>query len=100
MSTKHVVAVTLGSSKRDFSFDTEFLGQPFRVTRLGADNDTDKAWELMRRNQSKADAIGLGEVGDHYHVGQNTVINKEARRLLKVVTRVPATTGAKLRRLL
>jgi hypothetical protein len=54
----------------------------------------------MRRHQAKADAIGLGEVGDHYHVGQDTVINKETRRLLKVVTRVPATTGAKLRRLL
>jgi predicted amino acid dehydrogenase len=100
MSTKHVVGVTLGSSERDFTFETEFLGQPFRVTRLGADDDTNKAWDLMRRYQSKADAIGLGEVGDHYHVGQNTVTNKETHRLLKVVTRVPVTTGAKLRRLL
>ena len=100
MSMKHVVSVTLGSSQRDFSFETEFLGQPFRITRLGADDDTNKAWELMRRYQSKADAIGLGEVGDHYHVGQYTVTNKETQRLLKVVTRVPVTTGAKLRRLL
>ena len=100
MSKKKVVAVTLGSSKRDFTFETEFLGHQFQVKRMGADNDTTKAWELMRRQQTLADAIGLGEIGDHFQVGQNTVINKETRRLLNVVTRVPATTGATLRRLL
>ena len=97
---KKVVTVTLGSSKQDFSFDTSFLGQRFRVTRMGADDDTGKAWELMRRQQATADAIGLGEIGDHYQVGQATLVNKETQRLLKVVTRVPATTGATLRRLL
>jgi len=97
---KKVVTVTLGSSKQDFSFETDFLGHHFQVKRLGADNDTGKAWELMRRHQTTADAIGLGEIGDHYHVGQDTRINKETHRLLNVVTRVPATTGARLRRLL
>jgi len=97
---KKVVTVSLGSSKQDFSFETDFLGQRFQVRRLGADDDTGRAWELMRRWQTKADAIGLGEIGDHWHVGQSTVVNKETRRLLNVVTRVPATTGATLRRLL
>lgn len=97
---KKVVTVTLGSSKQDFSFETDFLGHRFAVRRLGADGDTTKAWELMRRQQANADAIGLGEIGDHYQVGLNTVTNKETERLLNVVTRVPATTGATLRRLL
>ncbi len=97
---KKVVTVTLGPSKQDFTFQADFLGQRFQVKRLGADNDTGKAWELMRRHQTTADAIGLGEIGDHYHVGQDTRINKETKRLLNVVTRVPATTGARLRRLL
>ncbi len=97
---KKVVTVSLGSSKQDFSFETDFLGHHFQVKRMGADNDTGKAWELMRRQQANADAIGLGEIGDHWNVGQNTVVNKETKRLLNVVTRVPATTGATLRRLL
>ncbi len=97
---KTVVTVTLGSSKQDFSFKTQFLGEDFEVKRMGADNDTGKAWELMRRQQATADAIGLGEIGDHYQVGLRTVVNKETKRLLNVVTRVPATTGATLRRLL
>ena len=97
---KKVVTVSLGPSRQDFSFETNFLGQRFSVKRMGADDDTGKAWELMRRQQATADAIGLGDIGDHYQVGQSTVINKETHRLLKVVTRVPATTGATLRRLL
>ena len=59
---KKVVTVSLGSSKQDFSFQTDFLGHPFQVTRVGADDDIGQAWELMRRHQAKADAIGLGEV--------------------------------------
>lgn len=97
---KKVITVSLGSSKDDFSFETQFLGQRFQVQRLGANDDMAQAWELMRRHQAEADAIGLGEVADHFHVGQNTVVNKETHRLLNVVTRVPATTGNKLRRLL
>ena len=97
---KKVVTVSLGSSKQDFRFETDFLGQRFQVQRLGADDDIGKAWELMRRHQASADAIGLGEVGDHFHVGQSTLINKETHRLHNVVTRVPATTGNRLRRLL
>ncbi len=97
---KKVTTVTLGSSSQDFTFKTNFLGEDFEVTRLGADNDTTKAWELLRRQQGFSDAIGIGEIGDHYQVGLRTVVNKETQRLLNVVTRVPATTGATLRRLL
>ena len=97
---KKVVTVTLGPSKKDFEFRTTFLGQEFSVRRLGADKDSSKAWELMRRQQANADAIALGDTVDHYHVGLRTVVNKESQRLMQVVTRVPVTTGASLRRLL
>ncbi len=97
---KKVITVTLGAKAQDFSFKTKFLGEDFQVTRMGASNDTAQAWELLRRHQNFADAIGLGEIGDHYQVGLRTVVNKETERLLNVVTRVPATTGATLRRLL
>jgi len=97
---KKVVTVTLGSSKQDFEFKTQFLGQEFSVRRMGADQDTTKAWELMRRQQASADAIGLSDVSDHYQVGVRTIVNKEAQHLINVVTRVPVTTGATLRRLL
>ena len=97
---KKVVTVTLGSSKQDFEFKTKFLGHSFSVSRMGANQDTGQAWELMRRQQGNFDAIGLGEIPDHYQVGLRTVLNKETQHLLNVVTQVPVTTGATLRRLL
>jgi predicted amino acid dehydrogenase len=97
---KKVVTVTLGSSKKDFEFKTRFLGQDFSVRRFGADKDSTKAWEMLRRQQANADAIALSDMPDHYHVGLRTIINKKSQHLLQVVTRVPVTTGASLRRLL
>ena len=97
---KKVVTVTLGSSKQDFDFQTDFLGERFSVKRMGADGDHRKAWEMLRRQQASADAIGVGETSDHYHVGLRTIINRETEKLTKVVTRVPVTTGSTLRRLL
>jgi predicted amino acid dehydrogenase len=97
---KTIVTVSLNSSANDFELRTKFLGQSFCIKRMGADMDTGKAWEIMRRQQATADAIGLGEISDHLQVGLRTIENKETRRLLNVVTRVPATTGATLRRLL
>ena len=97
---KKVITVTLGASKKDFEFKTRFLGQEFSVQRLGADRDSSTAWELMRRQQANADAIALSDMVDHYHVGLRTVVNKKSQRLMQVVTRVPVTTGASLRRLL
>ena len=70
------------------------------VQRLGADADEGKAWELLRRHQADADAIGLGMVRDHYEVGARRYVHKDTERLLSVVTRCPATTGARLRRML
>ncbi|MDK9702340.1 MAG: hypothetical protein OEL20_04320 [Sulfuritalea sp.] len=97
---KKVVTVTLGSSKKDFEFETRFLGQEFSVRRFGADKNSTNAWELLRRQQANADAIALSDMPDHYHVGLRTVINKKSQHLMQVVTRVPVTTGASLRRLL
>ncbi len=97
---KKVVSVSLGSSAKDSGFETRFLGHDFQVNRVGADGDTTKAWELLRRHQSDADAIGLGMIQDHFDIGSRRHVHKETDRLLNVVTRVPATTGAALRRIL
>ncbi|MBE2243196.1 MAG: dehydrogenase [Burkholderiaceae bacterium] len=97
---KKIVSVTMGSSRSDFAFEADFLGEHFEVQRLGADGNSKKAWELLRRQQASADAIGLGDVADHCHVGTTTIVNRATQSLLNVVTRVPVTTGATLRRLL
>ncbi len=97
---KHVITVSLGSSDKDYEFETTFLGQKFKVSRQGANNDDTQAWELLRRAQADADAVGLGMIRDHYDVGTRRFQHADTDKLLSVVTRVPATTGAHLRRML
>ncbi|NNM21687.1 MAG: dehydrogenase [Gammaproteobacteria bacterium] len=97
---KRVVTVSLGSSAKDHEFEAEFLGHQMQVRRLGADADETKAWELLRRVQADADAVGLGMVRDHFEVGSRRYLDKDTERLLNVVTRCPVTTGARLRRML
>ncbi len=97
---KKVVSISLGPASKDYQFETRFLGQDFQVKRIGADEDEGKAWELLRRYQSSADAIALGMIRDHYDVGSRWHVHEDTDRLLNVVTRVPATTGANLRRML
>ena len=39
---KRVVSISLGTSKRDKRSETEFLGRPFIVERIGTDGDKDR----------------------------------------------------------
>ncbi len=97
---KTVVSISLGPSDQDYEFRTDFLGEKFRVIRIGTDNDRKRAAELLREWQDKADSVGLGMVRDHYVVGPYRIEQSDTARLEAQVTRVPITTGATLRRIL
>jgi predicted amino acid dehydrogenase len=97
---KKVICVSLGSSKHDYEFDTDFLGQKFNIKRIGTDQDETEAWEQLQRLQSKCDAIGVGMVTDTQEVGGRIFTDKKTERLTSVVTRVPVATGSRLRSLL
>jgi predicted amino acid dehydrogenase len=97
---KKVICVSLGSSEQDYEFDTEFLGQQFNIQRIGTDQDETEAWEQLQRLQSKCDAIGIGMVTDTYKVGSHSFVDAKTERLTSVVTRVPVSTGSRLRSML
>ncbi|WP_420596122.1 quinate 5-dehydrogenase [Deinococcus sp.] len=57
---KHVVSISLGSSKRNAREQTELLGQKFILERLGTDGDMKVAREMLLYLDGKVDAFGLG----------------------------------------
>ena len=93
---KHVVSISLGSSSQDFDFITDFLGEKLHVRRIGTNGSTAEAVKLIKQWNTKAAAIGLGVLKDHYKVGSRRFIEKDRARLLAVATRVPVTTGGRL----
>lgn len=97
---KTVVSISLGPETLNYDFQTRFLGQDFRVVRIGADKDVAKAKALLKEWEGKADAIGLGMVREHQQVGPYHFTQAATRELEQTVTRVPVTTGASLRGIL
>ncbi|MDX5298226.1 MAG: dehydrogenase, partial [Gammaproteobacteria bacterium] len=97
---KTVVSISLGTPDLDYDFQTEFLGQSFRIVRIGTNKDMAKAEALIREWAPKADAIGLGMVRDHYNVGSHRFIQESTQHLETLVDSVPITTGARLRGIL
>ncbi|WP_207796384.1 hypothetical protein [Pseudohalioglobus lutimaris] len=94
---KKIVSVSLGSSELDDKFTARFLGEQFRVTRIGTNGDTKKAANLIREWRDEVQAIGLGKVREHYTVGTDHFMRPETRALEQCAGSTPVTSGARLR---
>ena len=93
---KRVVGISLGSGAQDFAFKARFLGRQLDVRRIGTNHSVARAEKLLRHWENHADAIGVGVVRESYTVGSQRFVDEEGSRLMAAVTRVPATTGARL----
>ncbi|MBF0119287.1 MAG: dehydrogenase [Desulfobacterales bacterium] len=97
---KQIVSISLGSSRDDYAFGTEFLGHDFYVKRVGADGNLNKAAELLFQYEDKADAIGLGSVKFPYSLGSKRLTEKQTQKLEELGSKlkIPVTTGDTLRK--
>jgi len=59
---KQVISISLGSSSNNYEFQTTFLGQKFKIRRIGTNGDYDKAVDLLIQLDAETDAFGLGSV--------------------------------------
>jgi hypothetical protein len=57
---KHVVSVSLGSSKGDKVYETRLLGQDFRIERVGVDGQFEAFRKKVLSLDGRVDAIGIG----------------------------------------
>ena len=78
---KSIVSVSLGPRSLDASFKARFLGQEFKVRRIGTDNDLKAAQSLVAEWRDRVDALGLGMVRDHYWVGTNHFVQRDTAKL-------------------
>ncbi len=97
---KRVICISLGSSKYDYEFNTEFLGQDFHVKRIGTDGDLRKAEALLVKWDRAADAFGIGSVKFPYTIGPKRLTEERTRQIENISKRIktPVTTGANLRK--
>jgi len=94
---KHVIGVSLGSSKRNHSVEAEFLGEKFLIERIGTDGDLNKAEELLRELDGKVDAFGMGGIDLYLVAGDRRYAIRDAQRLARAVTKSPIVDGSGLK---
>ncbi|MEN6347914.1 MAG: quinate 5-dehydrogenase [Syntrophomonas sp.] len=94
---KHIVSVSLGSSKRDHSFETEFMGEKFLIERIGTDGDWDKAINLIRKLDGNVDAFGMGGIDLYIYIAGKRYIIKDAKKLMAEARKTPMLDGSGLK---
>lgn len=94
---KHVVSVSLGSSRRNKRTEAEFLGEQVIVERIGTDGSIPKAIEIIRGLDGKVDAFGMGGIDLWIACGRSKYMLKDAVPIAKAAKKTPIVDGSRLK---
>jgi len=89
---RHVVSVSLGSSRGDHRVETEIAGQPFIIERIGTDGDYQAWCRRLRELDGRVDAIGLGGINLALIAGSRKYYIRDAVRAVAGM-RTPVVDG-------
>ncbi len=78
---KEVLSVSLGSATRNHTTEAEFLGEPFRISRLGTDGDFKRCLEMYTTYDGKVDAFGVGGTEFFLLVNNRRYYFREAKKI-------------------
>jgi len=94
---KHVVSVSLGSSKRNKSTEQEFLGEKVLIERIGTDGSIEKAISLIKELDGKVDAFGMGGIDLWVGCGRKRYMLKDAVPIARAAQKSPIVDGSRLK---
>jgi len=94
---KHVVSVSIGSSKRDHRVEIEILGEQFVIERIGTDGDIKKAIEIIKQLDGKVSAFGMGGFDLYLQAGKRRYTIRDAVPIAKAAKITPIVDGSGLK---
>jgi len=94
---KHIISVSLGSSKRDHKVQMSLLNESYIVERVGTDGDLRKAVALLKELDGKVDAIGLGGIDIYVYSRKGRFALKDGLKLKEAVSLTPVVDGSGLK---
>lgn len=97
MTPKHVVSISLGTSKRDKRSEVELLGQPVLIERRGTDGNFAEFERLFRELDGNVDAIGVGGADVYVVVDDRSYPWRQIERVAQSVTKTPVVDGSGLK---
>jgi hypothetical protein len=94
---KHVVSVSLGSSKRNKSQEVEILGEEFKIERIGTDGDMAKFGQMFKDLDGKVDALGVGGADIWVVIDKKRYAFRQIVSLVAGATKTPVVDGSGLK---
>ena len=94
---KHVVSISLGSSKRDAKVTLDLGEEKIIVERRGTDGNLQAAKNLLEELDGKVDAFGLGGTDLYVYAGSKRYMFRESAELVKDVKKTPVLDGSGLK---
>jgi hypothetical protein len=94
---KHVVSVSLGSSKRDKRSEVVIAGETLLIERIGTDGDLGRFQQMFAELDGKVDALGIGGADLYIWVGNRRYTFRSIQRLVSVATKTPVVDGSGLK---
>ncbi|MCL6527359.1 MAG: quinate 5-dehydrogenase [Thermaceae bacterium] len=96
---KHVVSVSIGSSKRNSKAEVELagLGDRFILERIGTDGSWNKAIELVKELDGQLDAFGLGGADLYVYAGNRRYTFRDSKKLADAAKKTPMLDGSGLK---
>jgi hypothetical protein len=94
---KHVVSVSIGSSKRNHKVETEILGEKFIIERIGTDGDIKKAIQMIKELDGKVSAFGMGGIDLYLWAGNRRYTIRDAVPIAKAAKLSPIVDGSGLK---
>lgn len=96
---KHVVSVSIGSSRRNSKAEVELagLGDRFILERIGTDGSWSKAIELVKELDGQVDAFGLGGADLYVYAGNRRYTFRDSKKLADAAKKTPMLDGSGLK---
>lgn len=94
---KHVLSVSIGSSKRNHKIEIKILGENFIIERVGTDGDIKKAIQIIEEKDGKVSAFGMGGIDLYVCIGNKRYTIKDAVAIARAAKISPIVDGSGLK---
>lgn len=94
---KHVLSISIGSSKRNHRVEMDINGERVIIERMGTDGDIDKAIQLVSQYDGLVDAFGMGGIDLYLNAGKNRYTIKDALPIREAAKKTPMVDGSGLK---
>lgn len=94
---KHIVSVSLGSSKRNKRSEVLLNGEPFLIERIGTDGDLKRFQQMFAELDGKVDALGIGGADLYIWIGNRRYVFRSIQKLVSVAKKTPVVDGSGLK---